>query len=109
KSALADPANGDYIVLVAHGDVVKLILAEYMKTPIPCVPYLTVANASISGLAFTGAEPPQILATNWTADPRWLVAPVAPAPKTAESSNEMTSASSSESGHETSTNPQNGA
>ncbi len=106
KEALADPANGDYIVLVAHGDVVKLILAEYMKTPIPCVPYLTVANASISGLAFTSDEPPQILATNWTADPRWLVAHATPPPPTPAAPN---GATSSESGHETSTNPQNGA
>ena len=85
QEALADPANGDYIVLVAHGDVVKLILAYYMKTPIPCVPYLVVGNASISGLAFVGDAPPQILATNWTPDPRWLVASATPPPPTPES------------------------
>jgi len=84
QEALADPESGDYIALVAHGDVVKLILAYYMKTPIPCVPYLMVSNASISGLAFTGDAPPQILATNWTSDPRWLTPPVAPAPPTPE-------------------------
>lgn len=84
QEALADPETGDYIALVAHGDVVKLILAYYMKTPIPCVPYLMVSNASISGLAFTGDTPPQILATNWTSDPRWLTPPVAPAPPTPE-------------------------
>ncbi len=55
-----------------------------MKTPIPCVPYLTVSNASISGLAFIGDGPPQILATNWTSDPRWLTPPVTPAPATPE-------------------------
>lgn len=85
QEALADSANGDYIVLVAHGDVVKLILAYYMKTPIPCVPYLVVGNASISGLAFVGDNPPQILATNWTPDPRWLVAPATPPAPTPES------------------------
>ncbi|MGE5335133.1 MAG: histidine phosphatase family protein [Nitrososphaerota archaeon] len=84
REALADPANGEYIVLVAHGDVIKLILAQYMNTPIPCVPYLTIANASISGLAFTGEAPPHVLATNWTPDPRWLVAPATPAPPTPE-------------------------
>jgi broad specificity phosphatase PhoE len=84
QEALANPASGDYIALVAHGDVVKLILAYYMKTPIPCVPYLTVSNASISGLAFIGDGPPQILATNWTSDPRWLTPPVTPAPATPE-------------------------
>ena len=85
QEALADSANGDYIVLVAHGDVVKLILAYYMNTPIPCVPYLVVGNASISGLAFVGDNPPQILATNWTPDPRWLVAPATPPAPTPES------------------------
>ena len=84
QEALADPASGDFIALVAHGDVVKLILAYYLKTPIPCVPYLTVSNASISGLAFTGDGPPQILATNWTSDPRWLTPPVTPTPPTPE-------------------------
>jgi broad specificity phosphatase PhoE len=84
QQALANPENGDYIALVAHGDVVKLILAYYMKMPIPCVPYLTVSNASVSALAFTGDAPPQILATNWTSDPRWLTPPVAPAPPTSE-------------------------
>jgi len=63
REALADPNNGDYIVLVAHGDVVKLILAQYMNTPIPCVPFLAIGNASISGMAFTGDSPPQILAS----------------------------------------------
>ncbi len=78
REALANPDNGDYIVLVAHGDVVKLILAQYMNTPIRCVPFLAIGNASISGMAFTGDSPPQILATNWTPDPRWLVAPATP-------------------------------
>ncbi len=80
REALADPNNGDYIVLVAHGDVVKLILAQYMNTPIPCVPLLAIGNASIRGMACTGDAPPQILATNWTPDPRWLVAPAASPP-----------------------------
>ncbi len=89
KDALADPDAGDYIVLVAHGDVIKLILAEYMKTPIPCVPYLSVANASISGLAFTGDGPPQILATNWTTDPRWLNVATTPTPPIPASSHAL--------------------
>lgn len=108
RDALADPTTGDYIVLVAHGDVVKLILAQYMNTPIPSVPYLAISNASISGLAFTGEAPPQVLATNWTADPRWLVAPTAlpiPAPPTSESYE----TNSPEDSHEPSTNPENDA
>jgi broad specificity phosphatase PhoE len=101
REALADPNNGDYIVLVAHGDVVKLILAQYMNTPIPAVPYLAIGNASISGMAFTGDSPPQILATNWTSDPRWLVAPAAPPPPVPEAPE---APKSTDSGAETSTN-----
>jgi len=101
REALADPNNGDYIVLVAHGDVVKLILAQYMNTPIPCVPFLAIGNASISGMAFTGDSPPQILATNWTPDPRWLVAPAAPAAPIPEASEAR---KSDDGGQETSTN-----
>ena len=101
REALADPNNGDYIVLVAHGDVVKLILAQYMNTPIPCVPFLAIGNASISGMAFTGDSPPQILATNWTPDPRWLVAPTAPPPPVPGAPETLKSA---DGGQETSTN-----
>jgi len=101
REALADPNNGDYIVLVAHGDVVKLILAQYMNTPIPCVPFLAIGNASISGMAFTGDSPPQILATNWTPDPRWLVASAAPAAPIPEAPEARKSA---DGGQETSTN-----
>ena len=101
REALADPNNGEYIVLVAHGDVVKLILAQYMNTPIPAVPYLAIGNASISGIAFTGDSPPQILATNWTPDPRWLVAPVAPPTPVPEVPETPKSA---DGGQETSTN-----
>lgn len=107
KDALADPGNGEYIVLVAHGDVVKLILAQYMNTPIPAVPYLAIANASISGLAFTGNGSPHILATNWTADPRWLVAPIAPSaptPATPEAVTSPESERASQESPETSTN-----
>jgi len=86
---------------VAHGDVVKLILAQYMNTPIPAVPYLAIGNASISGIAFTGDSPPQILATNWTPDPRWLVAPVAPPTPVPEVPETPKSA---DGGQETSTN-----
>jgi probable phosphoglycerate mutase len=101
REAVADPNNGDYIVLVAHGDVVKLILAQYMNTPIPAVPLLAIGNASISGIAFTGDSPPQILATNWTSDPRWLVAPAAPPPPVPEAPEAPKSA---DGGPETSTN-----
>ncbi len=103
REALADPNNGDYIVLVAHGDVVKLILAQYMNTPIPCVPFLAIGNASISGMAFTGDSPPQILATNWTPDPRWLVAPTTPPPLT-PGAPAPESPKSADGGQETSTN-----
>lgn len=114
--ALADPANGDYIVMVAHGDVVRLIMAQYMKTPIQSVPFLSIGNASISALAFTGDGPPQVLAINWTADPRWLVAsplpvpaPTAPTVPNAEATGPQQAAPTTENGHDLSTNASNGA
>lgn len=79
EEVLADPSLGPYVVLVAHADVLKLILAHYLRIPVASIRYLNLGNASISALAYTGSEPPNVLAINWTMDPRWLVPPAAPA------------------------------
>lgn len=80
---LAAPDRGACVALVTHGDVVKLILAHYLGISIPCVRYLAIGNASISGLAFGADGPPEVLSINWSALPRWLggppAAPVEPA------------------------------
>ncbi|HZC80001.1 MAG TPA: hypothetical protein VE258_19755, partial [Ktedonobacterales bacterium] len=60
---------------------VKLIVAHYTGIALHGVRYLHIANASITALAFTGDEPPHVLALNWTPAPGWLVPPL---PKPAE-------------------------
>jgi len=52
EAALGDPATGDYLVVVAHADVVKLIIAQYTSVSIDGVRFMSIANASISALAF---------------------------------------------------------
>ena len=71
----ADESLGQYVVLVAHADVLKLILAYYLQTPVTAIRYMNVANASISALALPKEGTPDVLAVNWTALPRWLTPP----------------------------------
>ncbi len=67
------PDLGEYVALVAHADVIKLIIAFYTGMPHQCVHFLTIDNASVSLLAFGEYEhPPAVLALNWTPSPGWL-------------------------------------
>ncbi len=67
------PDLGEYVALVAHADVIKLILAYYTGMPTTCVHFLQIDNASVSLLAFgEGEQPPAVLALNWTPSPAWL-------------------------------------
>lgn len=67
------PDLGEYIVLVAHADVIKLILAYYTGIPAECSRLLSIDNASVTVLAFGEQEhPPAVLALNWTPTPGWL-------------------------------------
>ncbi|MFI5274440.1 MAG: histidine phosphatase family protein [Ktedonobacterales bacterium] len=79
---LADPSVGSYLVLVAHADVIKLIVAHYSGVPSEGARFISVANASISALAFGDpGQPPHVLAINWTTLPAWLSPPpVQPSP-----------------------------
>lgn len=70
-----DASLGDYVALVAHADVVKLILAHYARMHVDIVRFLAIGNASISVLAFQGSEAPAVLAINWTPLPEWLLPP----------------------------------
>jgi broad specificity phosphatase PhoE len=74
-----DAGAGTCIAVVAHADIVKLILAHYMRMHIQAVRYVSVGNAAISALAFQGEQPPHVLGVNWTPLPDWL----APLPKSA--------------------------
>jgi broad specificity phosphatase PhoE len=72
EEILQDTSLGQYIVLVAHADVVKLILAHYTGLTSERARYLVVGNASISALAFPPEGEPHLLALNWSALPEWL-------------------------------------
>ena len=84
---LANPELGNYTVLVAHADVVKVILAHYMRIHLDTLRHMYIGNASISALVFhDGESTPTTLAVNWTPAPEWL----APRPKaSAPSSNRI--------------------
>jgi broad specificity phosphatase PhoE len=70
-----DESLGQYVVLVAHADVLKLILGYYLQTPVTCIRYMNIANAGISALALPKEGTPDVLAVNWTPLPRWLTPP----------------------------------
>jgi len=57
EAALDDPTTGDYLVVVAHADVVKLIIAHYSHVEIDGIRFMSIANASISALAFPEVIP----------------------------------------------------
>jgi probable phosphoglycerate mutase len=78
-----DKALGPYVVLVAHADVVKLILAHYTGLETERARFLVVGNASISALAFPPNGEPHLLALNWNALPEWL-SPLSVPPPPAE-------------------------
>jgi probable phosphoglycerate mutase len=81
EEILQDSGMGQYIVLVAHADVVKLILAHYTGLPSERARFMVVGNASISALAFPPQGEPHLLALNWSALPEWLILPAQPRAK----------------------------
>lgn len=80
-----DATVGDDVVVVAHADVIKLIIAQYTGVSLDGARFIVVGNASISALAFTEGYPPSLMAANWTRAPHWLVSP-SQAAATAQSS-----------------------
>jgi probable phosphoglycerate mutase len=75
---LANPALGNFVAMVAHADIVKVILAHYMRIHLDTLRHMYIGNASISALAFHEDETtPTLLAVNWSPAPEWL----APRPK----------------------------
>lgn len=70
-----DASAGDDVVVVAHADVIKLIIAHYTGVPVDSARFIVVGNASISALAFMDGHAPTLMAVNWTISPHWLVAP----------------------------------
>lgn len=75
RDLLAEEGLGSAIAVVAHADVIKLILAHYSGMASESARFVSIANASISALAFGETPQPHVLAVNWTALPAWLSAP----------------------------------
>ena len=71
----SDPDAGDDVVVVAHADVIKLIIAHYTGAPLNGARFIVIGNASISALAFTDGYAPALVAVNWTIAPSWLISP----------------------------------
>ncbi len=88
------PDLGDYVVLVAHADVIKLIVAYYTGMTHQCIHFLPIDNASVTVLAFGEHEhPPAVLALNWTPSPAWLTyTPEAPAQAPAQANGPIATA-----------------
>jgi broad specificity phosphatase PhoE len=86
------PDLGEYVALVAHADVIKLIVAYYLKMPHDCLHFLSIDNASVTVLAFGEHEhPPALLALNWTPSPGWLTyKPEPPAQEQAQANGQIT-------------------
>jgi len=76
---------GDWIVFVAHADVIKLIVGYYMHVPPECVHYVHyvhIDNASVTLLSFDDTRPPVLVNLNWTPQPGWLKPKTSDAPAT---------------------------
>lgn len=67
---------GEWVALVTHADLVKLIIAHYLRVPLDSVPLLSMDNAAVSLLAFhpNPKQPPSLLCFNWTSPALWLSA-----------------------------------
>lgn len=77
EDVLRDPGLGSYIVVVAHADVVKLVLGHFLNITTESARHLGIGNASLSALLFhTPDQPPEVLALNWSPLPHWLHVPV---------------------------------
>jgi broad specificity phosphatase PhoE len=67
---------GEWVALVTHADLVKLIVAHYIGIPLERVPLVNMDNASASLLVFhpDPSQPPTLLCFNWTSPALWLAA-----------------------------------
>ncbi|HEX9068173.1 MAG TPA: histidine phosphatase family protein [Ktedonobacterales bacterium] len=70
------PEVGEWVALVTHADLVKLIVAYYVALPLAHVPLMNIDNASVTLLAFHPAADrrPKLLCFNWTSPALWLAA-----------------------------------
>lgn len=71
-------AASPYLAFVAHADVVKLLLAHYMKLDVARAGLLSIDNASVSMVELEPEHPPRIVAIGWNPQPGWLQPPPVP-------------------------------
>ena len=72
EAARHDDALGDAIMLVAHADIIRLLIIHYFQLPIEGAHWLHIENAAITVLAFENDHGPQLQALNWAPLPAWL-------------------------------------
>jgi broad specificity phosphatase PhoE len=65
---------GDWVALVTHADLVKMIVGHYLGIPLASCPLINMDNASVSLLTFhpDPKEAPSLLCFNWTSPAVWL-------------------------------------
>jgi broad specificity phosphatase PhoE len=65
---------GEWVALVTHADLVKLIVAHYLGMPLARAPLIYIDNASAALLAYhpDPQEPPTLLCFNWSSPTLWL-------------------------------------
>ncbi len=65
---------GEWVALVTHADLVKLIVAHYLGIPLANFPLINMDNAAVSLLSFhpDPKELPSLLCFNWTSPALWL-------------------------------------
>lgn len=67
---------GEWVALVTHADLVKVIIAHYIGIPLAHIPLINMDNASASLLTFhpDPMQLPTLLCFNWTSPALWLAA-----------------------------------
>ncbi len=72
------PDAGEWVALVTHSDLVKLIILHYIGMPLDNEPRLNMDNASVSVLACPPdpRQHPTLLSFNWTSPALWLPAAI---------------------------------
>jgi broad specificity phosphatase PhoE len=65
---------GEWVALVTHADVVKLIIGHYLGIPVGNIPLINMDNASVSLLTFHPEihRAPTLLCFNWTSPALWM-------------------------------------
>lgn len=72
--------SGNYPAFVAHADVVKLLLAHYMKLDAAHAGWMSIDNASVSIVELEEPQHPRVVAIGWNPSPAWLKLKTPPDP-----------------------------